>query len=234
MDEIPASAAAEVAEHFRGLLDQQRHGGNASGQRALSAILAAMPQPAPGHAEPGIGSGGAKAAPPQPPLAFPSGDVAAIDLSHKIRAAAAEDVPTPPSPQVEPGVAIEEVAEAAPPDRQIRLHRPSDTPSGSFEATPTFESTDAIHQHLLGLDPKQLCQALGRVQTKTAMLALCGLPNEVTEAALAVLPRSHSKQVRQQMNSIGSLSLRDIDDAKERVARASVVSDATDELSAAA
>ncbi len=54
------------------------------------------------------------------------------------------------------------------------------------------------------------------------MLALCGLPNQVTEAALSILPRAHAKKVRIKMNSLGSLQLREIDEAKEKVAQASM------------
>jgi flagellar motor switch protein FliG len=74
----------------------------------------------------------------------------------------------------------------------------------------------------LGLAPEQLCQALGKVETRIAMLALCGLPNQVTESVLAVLPRAHAKKVRVKMNSLDSLHLREIDEAKERVAHASL------------
>ena len=67
-----------------------------------------------------------------------------------------------------------------------------------------------------------LCQALGRVDTRNAMLALCGLPVQVVDAALAVLPRSQARTVRIKMNSLGSLHLREIDRAKEKVAEASL------------
>ena len=52
--------------------------------------------------------------------------------------------------------------------------------------------------------------------------ARCGLPNRVAESALSKLPKAEAKKVRTAMNSLGSLNLRDIDDAKEAVARASV------------
>ena len=82
-------------------------------------------------------------------------------------------------------------------------------------------STDEIHRHLLGLSPQELCQTLGKVDTRQALLALCGLPTEVAEAVLAVLPRAHGKTVRRQLAALGSLRLREIDEAKEVVARAS-------------
>jgi flagellar motor switch protein FliG len=69
----------------------------------------------------------------------------------------------------------------------------------------------------------ELCRALGKVDTRDAMLSLCGLPNPVAEAALAILPRGHAKKVRASMSGLGSVQLREIDEAKERVARASLV-----------
>jgi flagellar motor switch protein FliG len=54
------------------------------------------------------------------------------------------------------------------------------------------------------------------------MLTLCGLPVEVSEAALSMLPRAQAKQARARMNSLGSLQLREIDRAKASVAEASM------------
>ena len=54
------------------------------------------------------------------------------------------------------------------------------------------------------------------------MLALCGLPNPVTSAVLALLPKAESRKVREAMNSLGALQLREIDEAKENVAHASL------------
>ena len=85
-----------------------------------------------------------------------------------------------------------------------------------------FDSTEEIHAHLVGLRPAALCGALGRVTTREAMLALCGLPVEIADAALALLPRAEAKAVRLKMNSLGSLHLREIDRAKESVAEASI------------
>lgn len=84
-------------------------------------------------------------------------------------------------------------------------------------------STDEIHQELVRMAPRELCEALGRVETRTAILALCGLPNKVADAAIACLPRPQANQVRSQLMAVGSLEIRDIDRAKEQIARASRV-----------
>ena len=88
--------------------------------------------------------------------------------------------------------------------------------------THEVNSTDEIHSHLTQLPAEQLCEALGKVGTREAILTLCGLPVAVTNAALAKLPRARAKAVRSKMNSIGSLHLREIDLAKEKVAQASL------------
>ena len=94
---------------------------------------------------------------------------------------------------------------------------------------PILSSTDAIHEHLLALSPERLCAALGSVSTRQAMLALCGLPNEVGEAALAILPRGDAKAVRRGIASLQALELREIDAAKEAIAKASMQSVSADE-----
>jgi flagellar motor switch protein FliG len=85
-----------------------------------------------------------------------------------------------------------------------------------------FDSTDAIHQHLIQLSPQQLCQTLAEVETRQALLTLCGLPNHVAEKVLSALPRSQAKQVRARLGSLGNLQLREIDEAKEWVALVSI------------
>lgn len=98
------------------------------------------------------------------------------------------------------------------------------TNSSNIGGFPSEQSTDAIHQELVRLPAKRLCEALGRVDTRVAILALCGLPNKVADAAIACLPRTAANQVRQHLMSVGSMEIREIDRAKEEVARASAVS----------
>jgi len=97
-----------------------------------------------------------------------------------------------------------------------------------------FASTDAIDRHLAELRSTELCGALAKVPTDVAILALCGLPNRVTESALSVLPRTKAKQVRAKINAIGSVQLRQIDRAKEEVAMASLTTVAGSSLPVAA
>ncbi|MCM2372812.1 FliG C-terminal domain-containing protein [Aporhodopirellula aestuarii] len=95
-------------------------------------------------------------------------------------------------------------------------------------------STDDVHQELVRLPPRKLCEALGRVDTRTAILALCGLPNKTADAAISCLPRAQANQVRQRLMSVGSLEIRDIDRAKEAIVAATRVGGQISAPSAAA
>lgn len=80
-------------------------------------------------------------------------------------------------------------------------------------------STDEVHEELIRMPARKLCELLGRVDTRVAILALCGLPNETADAAIACLPRAQANQVRQHLMSVGSMEIREIDQAKDEVAR---------------
>jgi flagellar motor switch protein FliG len=77
------------------------------------------------------------------------------------------------------------------------------------------------------MKPRLLCEALGRVPTRTAMLCLCGLPNKTADSAISVLPRQQANQVRNQLANVGSMELREIDEAKEAVLVASTEQSST-------
>jgi flagellar motor switch protein FliG len=169
--------------------------------------------------------------PPDPPLsAFgdPAAQRAAMDLTQRLRVAEHTWPEVSDANRSNP-VSDQRTAPrdaASDPRRILPFEVAADSPHNVTPATAaastSLDSTDAIHRHLLGLEPAQLCQALGRVDTRDAMLALCGLPNEVSEAALAILPRALAKKVRIKMNTLGSIHLREIDEAKEKVAQASL------------
>jgi flagellar motor switch protein FliG len=185
---------------------------------------------------------------PITPLSFPSADATAIDLTHKLRVAQHSWRDSFKDSSSDPELSVTSISDH-PAEVQPETNRPhneerslsgqqpavqpdpmpvatdqpvSDRSKKGHASAPGLDSTDAIHQHLMQLTPAELCQSLGKVETRDAMLALCGLPNQVTESVLAVLPRAHARKVRIQMNSLGSLHLREIDEAKERVAQASL------------
>lgn len=241
LGEIPKGAIEEIAEHFQQRIDQQPGGKRSgSGQRALHAILAELPAGAEQSAPPATHVPPATHAPPRSvapvvsapgPIAdesFPPANDPAQDLTQKLRVAEhtwpTEDQPhqreaaeAPTSPVDERASNIDALAaQQALGDDLMQQQEESD------ETSVNLESTDSIHSYLLQLRPLDLCHALGSVETRAAMLALCGLPNQTAEAVLEILPRAKAKQVRASMNSLGSLQLREIDEAKEMVARASV------------
>ncbi|TWU50899.1 Flagellar motor switch protein FliG [Rubripirellula tenax] len=207
LGDISETASAEVANHFRARLSNrqtsQSNHTTTSGRRALDAILAVMPSQSTANVAP-------EPAVSEVPVAttrnhavddiYQSGAIDSIDSPPDLRIAEHTLVDsTPPSPA------------------------PASQPSTAKNRTDeSFESTDAIHLHLVSLSASDLCAALGQVNTRDALLALCGLPTAKANAVLAVLPRDQAKTVRAQMNSLSSLNLREIDRAKERVAHASV------------
>ena len=124
-----------------------------------------------------------------------------------------------PSEVPEPELAVPAVDESSATRHEARdqsdhYSEPADAESGL--------STDEVHQHLMQLSPQQLCEALGQVETREALLALCGLPSEVADQAVASLPRARAKQVRRGMANLSSIQLHEIDRAKEAVALASI------------
>jgi flagellar motor switch protein FliG len=264
LGEIPETAAAEIAGHFKNRLSQQpSKDPMATGRRALDAILAELPasaapesrstEPSPQSRAPLITPQVAQETPvttpsnssareteagqtPITPVSFPSADVPALDLTHKLRLAqhtwpnAGDDDPSPSAgrtlaqDQRQTGQQPADPTQTDPMAQAAEVFDSQQVSDSQEIVGGSLDSTDAIHEHLLSLAPAELCQSLGKVDTRDAMLALCGLPNEVTEAAIAILPRAIAKKVRIKMSTLGSLHLREIDEAKEKVARVSMVS----------
>ncbi|MGB0595350.1 MAG: FliG C-terminal domain-containing protein [Rubripirellula sp.] len=250
LGEIPEAAVAEVAAHFRNRLTEQHRDGKPTGQRALDAILAAMPSDAtvdrkaslagdisPSGSDPIAATLGAAEAPSQAASAV---NDSMDDLSSKLRQAVGlnaevgEEQFDSFASQSKPDVHLDSRPDSV---ADLRVAEVSSNVEGHVDHaltdsitssplpdpdTSPLRSTDSIHQHLIALEPMELCRALGKVDARDAMLSLCGLPNPVAEAALAILPRGHAKKVRASMSGLGSVQLREIDEAKERVARASL------------
>lgn len=140
-----------------------------------------------------------------PPTGYSSSDLSAVDQTHRLRLVTNVDD--------EPDMDWAEANSRGPESESDPTQ-----PAEPFRST-ILNSTDAIHEFLTRLPADQLCGALGQVSTREAILTLCGLPNDVADAALSVLPRGQAKQVRRGMTSLQSLELREIDQAKEAVAR---------------
>lgn len=139
--------------------------------------------------------------------------------------------PTPTNPTARP----ENSPVVAGPAPTLRVHSPDETsqvtdqdqPNTTAASPASGLATDEIHQRLIKMKPRLLCEALGRVPTRTAMLCLCGLPNKTADSAISVLPRQQANQVRNQLANVGSMELREIDEAKEAVLVASTEQSST-------
>lgn len=139
--------------------------------------------------------------------------------------------PTPANPNARP----ENSPVVAGPAPTLRVHSPDETspvaghdqPNTTAASPASGLATDEIHQRLIKMKPRLLCEALGRVPTRTAMLCLCGLPNKTADSAISVLPRQQANQVRNQLANVGSMELREIDEAKEAVLVASTEQSST-------
>ncbi|WDQ16709.1 flagellar motor switch protein FliG [Rhodopirellula sp. P2] len=133
----------------------------------------------------------------------------------------------------------EQSSGGAPP---LRVHVPADATPEAPHASPRSDATsspassglatDEIHQQLVKMKPRLLCEALGRVPTRIAMLCLCGLPNKTADSAISVLPRQQANQVRTQLANVGSMELREIDEAKEAVLVAALADSSTTAMAA--
>ncbi len=198
LKEIPSELVEEIASHLRSNLQQTTAGfavsgsGVASsdpGQRALNAILAQMSDEKPSTVPMSrITPGRAAASPVQPVVSSATGPAVATNVG-----------PT----------ASTNAAQAA------ASERPVVSSSGASAERRSVDESDAV---LLRLTPEQLRDALGSVDTQTALLALCGLPRNTADAVLSLLPRKQAKQVREQLATLSSIELWQIDEAKETVA----------------
>lgn len=207
LKELPAELIDDIGNQLRTRLTPSPQGGgssgNGAGQRALDAILAELPsEPAP---SPGSSLG------------------SSIDqVQNVIDRVNGETIAkeTRPVQGSKPRSEVR-IAEDTWPDDQSSGNRneSSSTSHRDFvdESSP-LRSTDSIHLFLVSMPTDQLRETLGKVPIRLALLTLCGLPNSTAEAVLASLPRKQAKQVREQLATLGSLELREIDEAKQTVA----------------
>ncbi len=243
LGETPNDVVTEIANHLRQRIEsEQQSATSESGFRALQAILAAMPnaaaqapvapqtpsspfqqsavqvpeaianrlasQPTPIPSGNGPSGNVSDSGHVDGPIGFSKDDLSAVDQTHRLRLVAETELDESP-------------ASPAGSDPDAGQEPPQTLPFAAPQR-PSFGSTDSINEHLVNLPSDVLCEALGRVSTREMMLALCGLPNDVGEAALAILPRAHARKVRRGIASLQSLQLREIDKAKEAVALASL------------
>ena len=223
LDEVSDEAIADLSEHLKSKVDRyaavpQFRRTTAGGNQTLQAILKEMPSnfeaPTPSRTEADIQRQAV-------PTELKTERLSSVDEVHSPRIA--KETVSESTKEIRRESSEETL-------RKKTSHTSNTTAASSGATVPNFavlnpqpfQSTDEIHQHLIKMKPKELCNALAQVETRQALLVLCGLPNSVAESALASLPRSQAKQVRVKLARLGSLQLREIDEAKELVALASI------------
>ena len=256
LNEIPQDAASELAGHFQAKLRERKiQQTSAAGRQTLAAIMAEMPQAESSQFQEPDKTQSNRVAPlpysapdrggSSSDLSHPSPSSGLAETSESLRKSEAETIAESLSSRLRVVGEVEsdstasarmgaEDATSSPLEMgryaanadEIHSFDPPSSSERAFEGGMGAKSTDEIHQHLQSLTPLVLCQALGRVETRDAMLALCGLPSEIAEAALNVLPQEHANSVRLQMANLSRISLREIDHAKEKVAHAAQSSNA--------
>jgi flagellar motor switch protein FliG len=242
LTEVSEFASSELASHFHNLLERRSQSRGAikpSSNAVLEAILAAMPQP--------TATANAAATPPKY-VAAPTAAVTNVTSTttqgrgrtpSSSENSSARDLHRPDTGLVDTalGQAIQNLHQVIPdssgshsgapratsPIQQNNVRVVSGPYSSSFQVPSVTQpqgelSTDQIEKRLTELTPTQLCNALARVNTRKAVLALCGMSVAKVDAAL---PKPIAASVRQQMMSLQTINLREIDDAKAEVAAAS-------------
>lgn len=273
LGEVPEFAAAELADHFQGVLERRkatRSESKSSTSAVLEAILASLPRDAAttSAASPSVKTPPPAAAPPVPPTVAdrPRPSPAAIARPQPARPQPAPAEPVTASPHAEsldrairnlqdtmperfddpadpdigtratipirrgadqPRERENPVPQAQEPAHEPGKDRPVATPHGGEAAAPSL-STDQVEQRLKTLSPQQLCHSLARVNTRQAVLTLCGVAPSLADATLALLPKPTADTVRTQMLSLQTMNLREIDRAKSAVAAASLALEAAE------
>jgi flagellar motor switch protein FliG len=213
LGEIPVEMVDELAQHIINRIRPTKPASmSADGRRRLDAILASMPQPL----EPSEPVPAARVSRSQ--------QVVPLDVVHEASVSpqsSSQDNETKPlriAPQTRPETHGSDQDQDSDEHAAVLSNSHGTTPDRS---QPLW-STDDIHNHLMRLSAIELRDALGAVDTHDALMALCGLPVETADAVIATLPKPAGREIRLQLASIGSMQLREIDVAKERVAIASL------------
>ena len=233
LTELPADLIDDIGSQLRDRFSA--YGSRGTGRRALEAILAEMPSEAvhmQSHRMAGMPSDAAvrdvqdRVDSPREAIAR---DLDTRQASTRESVQPAESKPEHiVAPEVRVGTRGDEsisagtprlkVAEGTWPQDEVRLSSGKHEDKTSTSVRSPLVSTDSIHEYLVSLSIDELRAALGKADTRQALLTLCGLPNTKAESLLASLPRRQAKQVRDQLAALGSLHLREIDEAKKVIA----------------
>ena len=103
---------------------------------------------------------------------------------------------------------------------------PETLPSDPLDQQDTLGTDDdefsidpvVLDQQFQRLRPTDLRDGLAQLDGQQALLAVCGLPARVADRVLGTLPRRQARKIRQQLQTLDSVTLQDIDRAKQELA----------------
>lgn len=210
LDEIPADVLEDIGKHLKATIGSLEPIINGAGRKTLTSIFAAM-----GDDERStVGTS----------LAQSDNLVAAA-----LQAVEGELREQPPTPSVGNGVAGESLRTAA---AQAVTLQPSlavvglgsDSPEERSDTVEmaalqaTSLNAAAVDEWLENLPSRQLQAGLAELETRTALLALCGLTPVCVKRVLRTLPRRQAKEIEQRLGQLGTVDLTEIESAKYRLA----------------
>lgn len=187
--QLAQAAGAGSTQHWPATASQA-DGPTSMGQAALQAILQEMPQQPPPAA----------AQTPQPSSehdAVMQAYARAVQPSQQ-RASGPIDLATPTQPANRPA------------GNDVGIGRPQQR----RERGPGEPSADQMQTDLVLSSPQRLREALASIDARQALLAMLGLPTATAEAVLGSLPKRQARKIRQQLNTLDGVQLRQIDVAK--------------------
>lgn len=188
LDDIPTEVLDDIASHLRASVGDLEAIAGQTGQQHLSSILAELND--------------------QERVEMVEG----LAVSDRVLAVTLENNRVEKAASASAKIIEDELQDTA----ELRLHKPDEyEPNARTSVDSLAEQAD----QLLGkLTPKALKAVLAMMDTRDAILTLCGLSPSHVKRLLRSMPRRQVKDVQQRMSQIGELELREIDRAKIKAA----------------
>lgn len=217
LEQLPPDALDSIGDHLRRLLADARPQaiGAGAGGRSLQAILAELPNEA---------RDGVAAALGIDPQQLPANSQASVATGGNASASSIAE------PSIAGDAASESAAKSEPDqfsgpriaaETRVTSKTPAAAPNNDGSSHDSLEERIDIEQvdaFVAELSTDDLRDALSRLETRQALLALCGLSRKDADRVLRSLPRRQAKQIRKQLAELGTLTISEVDDAKRQVA----------------
>lgn len=237
LEDVPQEAMDDIGRHLRDLIGAVGEIGSGEGRRKLASIfselgaddrnwfeqniaasdgvLAAAWADAERNLSSSPASGAAAVTPEAPAEAAKSRDgadaalILPIDSRSAARVGGADDAHGGTARRDETRVQLDATAHDG--------HQPHDSDGARAEASDAASgpiSAEHANAVLERLRPAQLREVLAELPTRQSLLAVCGLSPRCVRRLLRAMPRRQAKQVRERLDSLGPLELREVDRAK--------------------